>query len=93
MCLPVGYLVRNVLEKSNFVDAVDWFRSADLISPTYITITKDINNSILLVRDPQKCINQITKLPLIQTNVDPDKHSVFYTVINGDRSVKHLRGL
>lgn len=75
MCWPVGYLVRNVLEKSNFVDAVDWFRSADLISPTYITITKDINNSILLVRDPQKCINQITKLPLIQTNVDPDKHS------------------
>lgn len=70
---PVGYLVRDTLEKSNYENALYRFNMSSLISPTYITIAKNVDDCHLLVRDYDRCTTVLSRLPLIQTNVDFDK--------------------
>ena len=76
---PISYLVRNVLEKQlDRSNAIKIFETAQLISPTYITICAyeagsiDSSKSVIITRDCDKLVDTRSHT-LIQCNCDFDK--------------------
>lgn len=70
---PIGYLCRNLLEsETSFDDFIKILDCTDLISPCYVTLCHKSGNSVVLIRDSDKCVDKITSSTcVIQTNKDP----------------------
>jgi len=74
---PISYLVRSVLERqASVTDAINTFETAELISPTYITVyvmnPSPGIKSVIITRDADQLVHTRTH-DLLQTNCDFDK--------------------
>lgn len=71
---PIGFLVRNMLENQHtYKEVVKIIKNADLVSPTYFSVTGPKGDGVVIARSPKMVVKTHTLKNfnyIVQTNID-----------------------